>query len=91
LLLLAAGFAHASAEVAEIVCVAATANFDRRWAGETAKIMERFRPKILARWIKDKSIAETVAFHGGGFSASNAEGGGSRICFSLAPDRERPV
>lgn len=47
-------------EVAEIVCVAGTASFDRLWADETAKVMERFRPKVLARWIKDKSIAETV-------------------------------
>jgi PAS domain S-box-containing protein len=46
--------------VAEIVCVCGTSGFDQRWAEETRKIMERFHSRVRARWITDKSLAETV-------------------------------
>jgi PAS domain S-box-containing protein len=47
-------------DVSEIVCVSGTSGFDQRWAGETRKIMERFHSQVRARWITDKSLAETV-------------------------------
>ncbi len=46
--------------VPEIVCVSGTSGFDQRWAEETRKIMERFRSRVRARWITDKSLAETI-------------------------------
>jgi two-component system, LuxR family, sensor kinase FixL len=47
-------------DVPEIVCVSGTSGFDQRWAEETRKIMERFRSRVRARWITDKSLAETI-------------------------------
>jgi PAS domain S-box-containing protein len=47
-------------DVPEIVCVSGTSGFDQRWAEETRKIMERFQSRVRARWITDKSLAETV-------------------------------
>jgi PAS domain S-box-containing protein len=44
----------------EIVCVSGTSGFDLRWADEVRKVMERIHPGISARWISDKSLAETV-------------------------------
>jgi two-component system sensor kinase FixL len=46
--------------VPEIVCVSGTSGFDRRWAGETRKVMEQLHSKIAVRWITDQSIAETA-------------------------------
>jgi two-component system, LuxR family, sensor kinase FixL len=47
-------------DVPEIVCVSGTSGFDRRWAEETRKIIERFHSRVRARWITDKSLADTV-------------------------------
>ena len=44
----------------EIVCVSGTSSFDQRWAEETRKLMEGFHSRVRARWITDKSLAETV-------------------------------
>ena len=46
--------------VPEIVCVSGTSGFDRRWADETRKVMERIRSRVSARWITDKSFSDTV-------------------------------
>jgi PAS domain S-box-containing protein len=47
-------------DVSEIVCVSGSSGFDRRWADETRKVMERIHPKASARWISDKSLAATM-------------------------------
>jgi PAS domain S-box-containing protein len=46
--------------VREIVCVSGTSGFDQRWAEVTREIMERFHSQVGARWITDKSLAETA-------------------------------
>ena len=46
--------------VSEIVCVSGASGFDRLWADETRKVMERMHSKVSARWISDKSLAETI-------------------------------
>jgi len=47
-------------DVSEIVCVSGTSGFDRRWADETRKVLERMHSRISARWIIDKSLAATI-------------------------------
>jgi ABC-type uncharacterized transport system substrate-binding protein len=47
-------------DVPEIVCVSGTSGFDRRWADETRKVMERMHRRFSARWISDKSLAATM-------------------------------
>jgi PAS domain S-box-containing protein len=46
--------------VPEIICVSGAGGFDRRWAEETRKIIERRYSRIHVRWIAGKSLAETV-------------------------------
>jgi PAS domain S-box-containing protein len=46
--------------VPEIVCVSGAGGFDRRWAEETRKIIERRYLRVHVRWITGKSLAETV-------------------------------
>jgi PAS domain S-box-containing protein len=47
-------------DVTEIVCVSGTSGFDLRWADEVRKVMERMHPRVSARWINEKSLAETM-------------------------------
>lgn len=47
-------------DVTEIVCVSGTSGFDRRWADEVRKAMERMHPRVSARWISDESLAGTI-------------------------------
>ena len=47
-------------DVPEIVCVAGSASFDRRWAEETRKIFEGRYSKVRVRWIEGRSLAETL-------------------------------
>jgi PAS domain S-box-containing protein len=47
-------------DVTEIVCVSGTSGFDLRWADEVRKVMERMHPRVSARWISEKSLAETM-------------------------------
>jgi two-component system, LuxR family, sensor kinase FixL len=46
--------------VPEIVCVSGTSGFDRRWAGETRKVIEQLHSKPVVRWITDQSLSETI-------------------------------
>jgi len=47
-------------DVPEIVCVSGTSGFDRRWADETRKVIERLRLNVGVRWITDKSLTQTM-------------------------------
>jgi PAS domain S-box-containing protein len=51
---------HLQPDVSEIVCVSGTSGFDRLWADETRKVLERMHSKVSARWITDKSLVATM-------------------------------